>query len=183
MSGACTADGCERATHHKSKWCASHRSQMQRFGEIRPFARINGRGLVRDGNGLKQCWACKAWQSESEYHPDSTRRDGLATNCKSCARWIRKRQQYGIDRERFDAMLAEQGNGCAACGASDPGGKTNAWHIDHDHACCPYGGTTCGRCVRGILCHGCNLILGHAKDDPATLRALADYLERTNHAV
>lgn len=31
---------------------------------------------------------------------------------------------------------------------------------------------------RGWLCDHCNLILGHAKDDPALLRNLADYLEK-----
>jgi hypothetical protein len=30
---------------------------------------------------------------------------------------------------------------------------------------------------RGYLCHHCNLVLGHAADDPALLRVLADYLE------
>jgi hypothetical protein len=33
---------------------------------------------------------------------------------------------------------------------------------------------------RGWLCNGCNAALGFAKDNPATLRALADYLERKN---
>lgn len=31
---------------------------------------------------------------------------------------------------------------------------------------------------RGWLCHHCNLILGHAKDNPSILRLLADYLEK-----
>ena len=30
---------------------------------------------------------------------------------------------------------------------------------------------------RGWLCYGCNVALGHVKDNPETLRALADYLE------
>jgi hypothetical protein len=32
---------------------------------------------------------------------------------------------------------------------------------------------------RGWLCHQCNVALGMARDQPALLRALADYLERT----
>jgi hypothetical protein len=39
--------------------------------------------------------------------------------------------------------------------------------IDHSHLT--------GR-VRGLLCKDCNLILGWVQDDPARLRAMADYV-------
>ena len=60
---------------------------------------------------------------------------------------------YGLTPESFDAMLAAQGGRCAVCPATDPGGSN--WNIDHDHTCCP-GPRTCGCCVRGLLCTGCN---------------------------
>lgn len=73
---------------------------------------------------------------------------------------------YGITREEYAVMLASQGGQCAICR------KTNGAHrlaVDHCHAT--------GR-VRGLLCHGCNHVLGKMKDDPALLRAAAAYLER-----
>lgn len=61
---------------------------------------------------------------------------------------------------------------CEVCGS------TVGLVFDHDHACCPEV-PTCGSCLRGRLCRACNHALGNAKDNPAILRKLADYLEET----
>jgi hypothetical protein len=82
---------------------------------------------------------------------------------------------FGLTEERFAAMLAEQDGHCAICPADQPGGS-GTWHIDHDRRCCP-GTRSCGQCVRRLLCSNCNRGLGHFRDDPALLRAAADYLE------
>jgi hypothetical protein len=63
-------------------------------------------------------------------------------------------------------MVAEQGDKCAICGRAEPNGR-GRWHIDHDHKT--------GK-VRGLLCNNCNVLLGHAHEDPAILWAAIDYL-------
>lgn len=83
--------------------------------------------------------------------------------------------KYGLLQEDYDRILAEQGGGCANCGLTNDDGRQLA--VDHDHACCP-GDKSCGKCVRGLLCVGCNLMLGYAKDDPDLLIAAADYLKK-----
>lgn len=82
-------------------------------------------------------------------------------------------RRYGLTPEAFDAMLEEQDGACAIC--VTPFEDTRDMRIDHDHACCP-GRTTCGKCIRGILCHRCNSGLGYFNDDPARIRAAATYL-------
>jgi hypothetical protein len=90
------------------------------------------------------------------------------------ARWLGRASGYmraylyGLTEQQYAAMLAAQGDRCAICRTDTPGGK-GGWHTDHDH------GT--GK-VRGLLCHNCNLMVGHAQDDPAILRAAVDYLMR-----
>ncbi len=84
-------------------------------------------------------------------------------------------RKFGLTIESFDALLAAQGGKCAICGITHPGGRHGTWHVDHDRSCCPRSGS-CGRCVRALLCQNCNLLLGHAKDDPVILGLAIAYL-------
>lgn len=85
--------------------------------------------------------------------------------------WYRRadlKRYYDITPEEWDAMFEAQGRLCAVCGSPYPGRKNGQWSTDHCHVT---------KVVRGILCNGCNLALGHVKDDPDRLRMLATYLE------
>ncbi len=66
----------------------------------------------------------------------------------------RRNQRYGLADDEYEAMWEAQGRSCALCGATS--GK---FVVDHDHRCCPSSDKTCGQCVRGILCHACNIQL------------------------
>lgn len=77
------------------------------------------------------------------------------------ARRYSDKKLYGISYEESDRLRSIES--CQVCGSDD------RLVIDHCH--------TTGT-VRGVLCTPCNLILGHAKDNPDTLRALALYLEK-----
>ena len=82
-----------------------------------------------------------------------------------------RRYKYGIEPEVFAARLAAQSGICVLCGTDKPGGKGD-WVLDHSHEFSqrdPAG-------HRGILCVRCNVMLGMARDNPATLRTAADYI-------
>jgi len=61
---------------------------------------------------------------------------------------------YKMTPEQLDQMWSEQGGVCKMCSL-----PTNKLCVDHDHNCCP-GKASCGKCIRGILCHTCNIALG-----------------------
>lgn len=88
-------------------------------------------------------------------------------------------EKYGLTADRYAAMLEAQGGACAICRRiPDPSGRMKRLGVDHDHGCCP-GDRSCGKCVRGLLCSGCNGMIGMANDDPEHLRAAIRYLEIT----
>lgn len=77
-------------------------------------------------------------------------------------------KHYRMRLEDWDALMAAQGGACAICGGKEPGGK--GWQVDHDHD---------SGAIRGIVCHHCNLTLGHMRDRPDLCEAAAAYLEQT----
>lgn len=89
-------------------------------------------------------------------------------------RWLMNR--YGLTPEQYQAMWDEQDERCAICG--EPFETTKDTRIDHDHSCCN-GVTSCGNCVRGLLCHRCNTGLGYFRDNPVILASAIEYLGTT----
>lgn len=89
-------------------------------------------------------------------------------------RLVRTLRSMGVD----PAWYEERRGRCGICGSPEPGGK-GYWHLDHDHRCCaPKPRSGCVKCVRGLLCHHCNVGLGHFKDDPVRLQAAMKWVQR-----
>lgn len=95
--------------------------------------------------------------------------------------WARHlRLSYKMTPEQWQALLNRQNDVCAICGNKETittKGKLLRLAIDHDHNCCS-GDKTCGKCIRGLICSSCNNGIGRFKDNPALLRAAAEYIER-----
>ncbi len=81
------------------------------------------------------------------------------------------RKNFGIDLTEYRRMLLAQGGVCAICKQPEMAqrnGRAKWLAVDHDHVT---------GAVRGLLCSNCNPMIGYGKDDPARLRAGAEYLE------
>lgn len=82
---------------------------------------------------------------------------------------------YKLPAKRYAEMLKNQRNKCAICRVEFTSEKRKGAFVDHNHSCCA-GNSSCGNCVRGLVCRDCNFILGLVKDDPKVLRKAASYL-------
>lgn len=135
----------------------------------------------------KSCNACGVVKPYTEFHKHTNGGTvgGVANTCKLCrnaqrmaqraqdptsTKSIRERSRvwrlYGIREADLVAMREAQGGVCKLCGEPNKT-KRGSLHIDHCH--------TTGK-VRGLLCHNCNLMLGHARDNVDVLKAAIDYL-------
>lgn len=82
---------------------------------------------------------------------------------------------FGLSPEAFERMKESQENKCAVCNKI----FERTPHVDHDHSCC-FGKRSCGKCIRGLLCHHCNAGLGNFKDSPELLLKAITYLGNIN---
>ena len=89
------------------------------------------------------------------------RRRGKTLNTLAArSRWrlAHKLKRYNLTQEQFDRLLEIQGYACAM--GFEPFEDGQAICIDHDHNCCKAEKSSCGECVRGLLCVSCNTALG-----------------------
>lgn len=128
------------------------------------------------------CKQCSIDSGKKHYHANKDRlNQQRAENWQNLtpeARKARSRSNHirahGITEDDYDRMLAEQDGRCAICQELPPEGEV--LHIDHDHKCCA-GKTSCGKCVRKLLCSACNRGIGCFKDNVALLKLAMEYLD------
>ncbi len=107
--------------------------------------------------------------------------DNLFAVCKPCTRGQRLLYRYGITPERYEEMKTEQDGRCRICGVHEDD-LDKPLFIDHDHTHCG-GEFGCPVCVRGLLCSGCNWLLGSVNDSVERLEAAAGYLRTASAQV
>jgi hypothetical protein len=100
----------------------------------------------------------RAYQRDYRQRPEVKRRARAAYYLKA----------YGISLEEAEATLERQGHRCAICRREMPE-RIGSMHLDHCHQ---------SGAIRAFLCIDCNHGLGKFCDDPALLRAAAEYVER-----
>jgi hypothetical protein len=111
----------------------------------------------------------RRWTQENREHLKAYRRDYRAKN-RARIRSNHIKHRFGITSEDYERMLVEQGGVCAIC--KGPSGRANGtYSIDHDHKCCPSNRRSCGKCVRGLLCVGCNTRLAVLENEEWTEKA------------
>ena len=149
----------------------------------------------RKGMDFCKCLKCNtllpkeafSLQPKSRWYADgSKKRECICKDCRqreqkkrrSTNEWREKNRKkyvkkiYGLTAEVYDSFFAKQNGACAICGKHETAmrwGSVQSLSVDHCHET---------NKVRGLLCSNCNTGLGLFKDNPATLRKAAEYLEQ-----
>lgn len=169
----CQLDVCTKLrTHGYDTYCQTHLYSLSKHGTLQ-----------------HTCISCKL-----EFYWNADKKHLGSVYCDTClqiftdytqyipkeAKDVRSILVHGLSLPRYVEMLVAQNFRCALCKLVEMtshrrtnGGKRLC--IDHDHKCCP-GAYSCGRCVRGLLCDFCNLVVGRFERDPALFDNVTTYL-------
>lgn len=121
-----------------------------------------GKPVAKFQKKSRRCQSCR-----TEIHKEYCRRVGyhkkLYSRIKDKERERHLVKKYGVNAARYSEMLANQRGACAICQKA----PRRKLHVDHDHKT---------GAVRGLLCRGCNHMLGVAADDPKILLRAVRYI-------
>ena len=134
----------------------------------------DGKVMYRNGDG-DDCRIENLYQEVDAYTVPELRRQrdrkDRKENPEKYRVWELKKN-FGISAEEYAAKLLAQNGVCEICKLPETAvyrGRVRHLAVDHNHST---GG------IRDLLCHACNLTLGHSRESSARLRAIADYLDR-----
>src|SRR5688572_4448290 len=150
----CEVEDCSRK-HKGHGYCEAHLKQKKKHGETFPV-----RSKRVNPTTCKKCGVAVPRNRKGYY----------LTQCRRCHHLA----MFGLTKESYADILLKQGGGCAICGETE-GVAGRSLHVDHDRNCCNRR-QSCGKCVRGILCSGCNTALGLLGEK--NLEAAIGYLRR-----
>lgn len=171
----CSVDGCQRICVGLGL-CGLHYQRMRERGAVDDTQRALAR-KQRTVDGMRICFTCRRRLPRDEKHfgrrPGTS--DGLKATCRECSYKASSRSmlksRYGITQSDFDSMFSRQNGCCAVCQRPFEfmrSVKASSPHVDHDH--------NTGK-VRGLLCHHCNVLIGHAEEKIERLSAAIKYLQ------
>jgi hypothetical protein len=162
----CIEAGCESESWAR-QMCRKHYQSWRRSGAGAPVGECSVDGC---GRPIMAKTMCHAHYQRHTYEQQVWTDQRLLMRRETALR-----SRYGIGLDDYAAMMESQSGRCAICRTTEPG-RANLPRlvVDHDHST---------GMVRGLLCHPCNVALGQLNDDPARLRAAADYLESASSAL
>ncbi len=123
---------------------------------------------------MRICFTCKQSKTLNEFSVAKDKPLGRRYQCRACCNAYNKNYYESLpggrkqQRVKASQLRREKLAGVPKPESCNICGSMARIVFDHDHATGKF---------RGWLCNECNAILGYSRENPITLRKLAEYLE------
>lgn len=161
---SCLLEHCTNESNPKTGgWCSSHGSMKTKYGTPTPQMECPE----------PTCQKLFVYLGNSRPNHKMWCGAGKRPYCDDCCNLF---AQYGfvgqnrlakVSQIFYIKMYIAQGFTCKICKE-----KTKLV-VDHDHSCCEFG---CTDCVRALLCHRCNIMVGHFESNHHLLNQVEAYV-------
>jgi hypothetical protein len=169
----CQVEECSVIPDRTNAYCEMHRSRQRKYGSPTP---------------IRPCWECGKdfkWVNKSHSLRGGQSSGARGPTCPTCDAILIKYAEYipkhvhlvtnhGISLVDYLKLLVSQDFSCIIDGAK-PNESGYRLCIDHDHTCCP-GRWGCKNCVRGLICVGCNTLIGYLETKRDLITKCQEYL-------
>lgn len=176
----CDVDGCERK-HEAKGFCTMHYDRWQKYGNPLISLNVGNQYLPKpDFVATDEEWEILTPKVRQRIFRNNTVRDQrfVPTEDQKYTAWMaRLKRKYNISEESYWDLYYKQRAACKVCRRKSVLCTNSRLYVDHDHTCCPMN-LSCGKCIRGLVCHNCNTLLGHCFDDITILKNAIKYLGR-----
>ena len=121
------------------------------------------------------CKVCQVEKDKARYHslPKEVKQKRSKENREKLGfeyfKNYKLQREYGISLSEYNILLDNQDNKCYIC--NNKFNDTSDTRVDHNHET--------GQ-VRKILCHNCNVLIGHSKENVQILHNAIKYIEEHN---
>lgn len=164
----CSVEGCDKNVA-RLEWCRRHYRFNRLYGD--PNYEAQTRFREPENRTSKICITCKEDKPIGNFSTRGPKANNRTINeCKTCFNFKSSLARYSLTIEQYQELVDKYDGACYICDR-----VPNKLFIDHDHSCCP-GTKSCGRCVRGLLCPGCNMAIGNLREDPDIFARALSYL-------
>jgi hypothetical protein len=159
-------NGCKQPASQKSGFCTNCINRGNKAPEKR------NKGSLLNNDVERVCSKCK-----DVFEINVFIKSGHKNRCIECQKQQKfkdyLKRNYNLTVSEYEDLSK---NGCMICG-KDEKQNNKKLSVDHDHECCD-GRTSCGKCIRGVLCDLCNRAVGFFKNNPELGLKMYRYLRK-----
>jgi hypothetical protein len=156
----------DKHTKDGKSYICKNCNSLARYGK--PYSDKRDKNIAKEfDDGTKLCSKCNLIKDKDSFY-FMKKLNRHRSFCRECENNTTLKRVYKLSDDEFNQIVEKRRNNiCEICNCENESNKN--LFVDHNHST--------GR-IRGVICHNCNVAIGHLRDDVDLARRIIIYLEK-----